>query len=73
VFEYISRTKGPWEQQPLEFVLAEGLRMLDIAADLDSATGGFKKTLPAARVLDRNGNRLISEEDLAVAARLITG
>lgn len=73
VFEYISRTTGAWEDKPLEFVLAEGLRMLDIAADLDSATGGFKKVLPAARVLDRTGNRLIYESALAKAAKSIVG
>ncbi len=69
VFEYIARTDGPWEQRPLEDVLLEGMRMLDIAADLDSATGGFQKNLPLARVLDAKGNRLVSETQIAKAAR----
>ncbi len=67
VFEYISRQKGRFETRPLEEVLSDGLQMLDIAADLDSATGGFNKTLPVTRVLDRNGNREISEIDLRQA------
>jgi proteasome beta subunit len=57
VFEYIARTKGHFEMRPMEEVLLDGLEMLDIAADLDSATGGFAKTPPVARILDRNGNR----------------
>jgi proteasome beta subunit len=69
VFEYISRTAGPWEEKPLEFVLREGLRMLDIASELDSATGGFRNALPAARILDRQGNRLVAEKVLAKAAK----
>ncbi len=57
VFEYLVRSKGPWQRRPLKDVLLDGLEMLDIAADLDSATGGFSKTMPVTRVLDRDGNR----------------
>ncbi len=64
VFEYISRQKGRFETRSLEEVLYDGLTMLDIAADLDSATGGFNKTLPVTRVLDAEGNREIPEADL---------
>ena len=71
VFEYISRTKGRFETRPLEDVLADGLQMLDIAADLDSATGGFNKTLPVTRVLDKNGNREISEAELRTATEIV--
>jgi len=71
VFEYISRLKGRFETRPLEDVLADGLQMLDIAADLDSATGGFNKTLPVTRVLDRDGNREIPEEELQRAANTV--
>ena len=71
VFEYISRTKGRFETRPLAEVLADGLQMLDIAADLDSATGGFSKTLPVTRVLDQNGNREIPEAELRAATSLI--
>ncbi len=68
VFEYISREQGRFETRPLADVLKDGLTMLDIAADLDSATGGFQKTLPVARVLDRNGNRELDEAELQAAA-----
>ena len=71
VFEYLGRTKGPWETRSLKEVLADGLQMLDIAADLDSATGGFTKTLPAARVLDKDGNRDVPENEVAAAASLV--
>src|SRR5262249_40803606 len=36
VFEYLARTKGPWQDRKLDDVLTDGLQMLDIAADLDS-------------------------------------
>jgi proteasome beta subunit len=68
VFEYLSREKGRFETRPLADVLYDGLVMLDIAADLDSATGGFNKTLPVTRVLDRNGNREIPVAELRSAA-----
>ncbi len=64
VFEYIARMKGRFETRPLDEVLLDGLQMLDIAADLDSATGGFNKTLPIIRVLDREGNHEIPEAQL---------
>ena len=71
VFEYIARIKGRFETRPLEDVLADGLQMLDIAADLDSATGGFSKTLPIARVLDRDGNRELTEFQLRAAVDVV--
>jgi len=64
VFEYIARMKGKFESRPFEEVLLDGLQMLDIAAELDSATGGFNKTLPIVRVLDRDGNRELQEQQL---------
>lgn len=64
VFEYIAREKGRWETRSLQDVLLDGLKMLDIAADLDSATGGFNKLLPIARVLDKTGNRELPESEL---------
>lgn len=73
VFEYIARTQGPWEARPLDEVLIDGLRMLDIAADLDSATGGFNKILPIARVLDRGGTRPVDDETLKGAIEHVLG
>lgn len=57
VFEYLGRVQKPWAERKLADVLHDGLYMLDIAADLDSATGGLAKVPPTARVLDRDGNR----------------
>lgn len=71
VFEYLGRTKAPWQERSLDDVLVDGLQMLDIAAELDSATGGFTKTLPVARVLDRNGNRALGEKELKKAIRQV--
>ena len=71
VFEYIARIKGRFETRPFADVLADGLQMLDIAADLDSATGGFNKTLPVTRVLDRHGNRELPPEVLQLAANAV--
>ncbi|MCW5934444.1 MAG: proteasome subunit alpha [Fimbriimonadia bacterium] len=64
VFEYLIKTKGPFSEQPLEEVLQDGLRLLEIAADLDSATGGYEKILPTARAVDAGGVREVSEETL---------
>ena len=71
IFEYLARTKGPWQERDLESVLADGLEMLDIAAEMDSATGGFERVLPVVRVLDRDGNRPIPQEQLRKAADVI--
>lgn len=73
VFEYLARTKGPWRQRSLDEVLFDGLQMLDIAADLDSATGGFTKILPIVRVLDRDGTREVGTETLKAAISQILG
>ncbi len=68
VFEYLAREKGAFQDRSLEDVLMDGLTMLDIAADLDSATGGFNKTLPVTRVLDRDGNRELALDQVRAAA-----
>jgi len=64
VFEYLTRMKGGFDTRGFEDVLNDGLQMLNIAADLDSATGGFGKTLPVVRVLDRDGNHPVPDETL---------
>jgi proteasome beta subunit len=71
VFEYLARTKGPWHTRPRDEVLLDGLHMLDIAAELDSATGGFAKTLPVVRVLDANGSYEIAGKELENAAKKV--
>lgn len=71
VFEYLLRTKGPWTSRKFDDVLLDGMRMLDIAADLDSATGGFTKTLPVARVLRVTGSHAIDDKTLEKAAKAV--
>lgn len=74
VFEYVARNKGHFESRPLEEVLYDGLQMLDIAAELDSATGGFTKTMPVTRILDRDGNREVPPELLkSTVGRVLAG
>lgn len=67
IFEYLNQTKGPSSSRPLDDVLGEGLRMLDIAAELDSATGGFQRVLPVAMVLTKEGVTKLSDEKLKEA------
>ena len=68
VFDYITRTKGLFEQRPLDEVLTDGLMMLDIAAQLDSATGGFDRILPSAKTLDTDGVHDVPPDALVAAA-----
>lgn len=69
IFDYITKIKGSFAERPLEEVLGDGLEMLQIAADLDSATGGITKNLPIIRVLDQEGNRPIDEKVLQKALK----
>ena len=64
VFEYIARRQGRWETRPFNDVLRDGMEILAIAAELDSATGGYQKVWPAAKCLSREGIRPISDEEL---------
>jgi proteasome beta subunit len=64
VFEYIARTKGPWPTRSLEEVMADGLTLLDLAASMDSATGGYKKNPPSCCVLTKDGARRLTTEEL---------
>jgi proteasome beta subunit len=64
IFEYLRRTEGSFETKSLDRVIEDGLHMLDIAATLDSATGGFQRIDPIVRVLDREGNRPFDEKTL---------
>jgi proteasome beta subunit len=65
VFDYILKTKGPFHEMTLEEALRECLLLLDIAADLDSATAGIEKVLPIARAVTAEGILDIPEEQLA--------
>ncbi|HLO99203.1 MAG TPA: hypothetical protein VK171_11460 [Fimbriimonas sp.] len=64
IFEYLRRTEGSFESRSIEKVLENGLQMLDIAATLDSATGGFSRIDPVVRVLTKDGNNPIDEKIL---------
>ncbi len=65
VFDYIIKTKGPFHEMTLEEALRESLLLLDIAADLDSATAGIEKVLPIARAVTADGILEVPEEQLA--------
>jgi proteasome beta subunit len=65
VFDYILKTKGPFHEMTLEDALRESLLLLDIAADLDSATAGIEKVLPMARAVTSEGILDIPEEQLS--------
>ena len=72
VFDYIVRTKKPFSDMDLEEALTESLVLLDIAADLDAATGGYSKILPAAKAVTRDGIISIDESQLNDALRRMT-
>ncbi len=67
IFDYVSRKSGPFDKRPLKDVLSEGLIMLDIAAQLDSATGGFERTPPIAKTLTRDGIESVDDKILKSA------
>jgi len=73
VFEYVTRTKGPFHKMSLDSALRECLEMLDIAADLDSATGGFDKILPSAIAVGPDGIVKIDDKQLAASIRDLRG
>jgi proteasome beta subunit len=63
-FDYIVRTRKPFSQMDLQEALRECLILLDIAADLDAATGGYAKILPAAKAVTREGILSLDEEQM---------
>lgn len=66
-FDYIVKTKGPFHEMSREAALKECLVLLDIAADLDSATGGYSKILPVAKGVERQGVFSIGDEEIRAA------
>lgn len=66
-FDYIIRTRGPFRNMPLDDALRECLVLLDIAADLDAATGGFAKVMPVAKAITREGIVEIPAERMRAA------
>lgn len=63
-FDYIVRTKKPFSEMDLQEALRESLILLDIAADLDAATGGYSKILPAAKAVTRDGILSLDEDQM---------
>ncbi len=61
-FEYIVRTKGPFHKMTLEAALSETLLLLEIAASLDTATGGIRQYLPLAKTVTAEGVADVPEE-----------
>ncbi len=55
VFDYIIRTKGPFSEMSLDEALVESFTLLEIASELDSATGGLAKVPPMAKVITAEG------------------
>lgn len=68
-FDYIVRTKKPFSEMTLAEALRECLILLDIAADLDAATGGYSKILPAAKAVTRDGILTLDEHQLKEVLR----
>jgi proteasome beta subunit len=64
VFEYIIRTKGPFRDMERNDALKESLTMLEIAADLDTATGGSAKYLPAAKYIVEDGIHDFTDDEV---------
>ncbi len=71
VFEYIQRSKGPFRDMDRDTALKEALLLLEIAADLDAATGGAGKVLPLAKTITREGIADVEEETLRTIVREI--
>jgi proteasome beta subunit len=63
-FEYIAKTKGPFREMDRDTALRESLTLLEIAADLDAATGGSGKVLPLARTITADGIEDVEVETL---------
>lgn len=73
VFEYVARTKGPFREMDRDTALREALTLLEIAADLDAATGGAGKVLPLARTITREGIADVDEDTIRTIVRDIVG
>lgn len=67
-FEYMKRVKGPWSERKRKEAMEDGLLLLEIAAQLDSATGGVQRALPLVCELTRDGAQMIDEAEVQKAA-----
>ncbi|MGC8666861.1 MAG: proteasome subunit alpha [Chthonomonadales bacterium] len=64
VFDYIVKTRRPFHEMERTEALREALLLLDIASDLDAATGGWSKVLPLAKTIDAEGIADVPEAEL---------
>jgi proteasome beta subunit len=71
VFEFIARTKGKWSTRPREDVLVDAVTLLELAADMDSATSGVRRHLPVIADLTRDGVRRYGEDEILAAVQEI--
>jgi proteasome beta subunit len=67
VFEYIMKTRGPFREMPFEVALAEGLRLLEIAASLDVYTGGYEHVPPVVKTVSAEGITTLTDEQVLEA------
>lgn len=73
IFEYITKTSGPFREMDRDTALREALRILEIAADLDAATGGSSKVLPLARTITADGIEDVDIDTVRAMIREING
>ncbi len=66
-FEYILRTKGPFRDMDRLTALRESITLLEIASDLDTATGGSAKFLPAAKYITADGILDFTDDEIKAA------
>jgi proteasome beta subunit len=72
-FEYIVKAKGPFREMDRDTALREALTLLEIAADLDAATGGAGKVLPLAKTITADGIADVEVETLRAMVKEING
>ncbi|MBC8103105.1 MAG: proteasome subunit alpha [Cytophagales bacterium] len=72
-FDYITKTRGPFAEMDRDTALKEALTLLEIAADLDAATGGAGKVLPLAKTISAEGIEDVDTETLSRLVREIVG
>jgi len=73
VFDYIVKSKGPFSEMDRDTALKEALTLLEIAADLDAATGGAGKVLPVAKTITAEGIADVETETLSQLVQEIIG
>ncbi len=64
IFDYIVKIKKPFHQMNREEALREALLLLGIAADLDTATGGYYVVPPLAKTITAEGITDVGEDEL---------